>query len=196
MLKPSAETKRKKWNQRYQKTAEASPAEILQDDYLHSAGLQLPSAGKALDFACGRGGSALYLARLGWQVEAWDISDTALQELQQEAEEQGLSVNCKQLDLESSTLPSEQRFDLILVRHFLYRDNCPALAQLLNPGGLLFYQTFYNHPERKHGPQSSDFVLSPQELPQLFDSLHTLHHYDCDELHKPLLGQSFLVAER
>ena len=72
MIAPRAEI----WNERYRAmTGEPpAPAAVLAEN----AHL-LPRQGAALELACGRGGNALLLARLGFVVTARDQSDVAIE---------------------------------------------------------------------------------------------------------------------
>ncbi|HKH20378.1 MAG TPA: hypothetical protein VKB53_05725, partial [Gammaproteobacteria bacterium] len=67
-----------KWNRRYLEVDvdTARSAQVLSDN-VHL----LPSTGQALDLACGLGGNALFLARLGFNVTAYDISTVAVDKL-------------------------------------------------------------------------------------------------------------------
>src|SRR2546421_10093449 len=69
----------------------------------------------ALDLACGTGPNALYLARLGYHVDAWDISEVALDLLraQLEASGQSVGVTLRQVDLDFASIPAAT-YDLVL----------------------------------------------------------------------------------
>jgi SAM-dependent methyltransferase len=95
---------------------------------------------RALDVACGFGGSSLYLAALGYQVDAVDVSSVALAQVQAKASRRGLQVSLIQADLTHWWIPPS-RYDLIIVRYYLNRDLMPQLARGLRAGGLLFVET-------------------------------------------------------
>ena len=95
---------------------------------------------RALDVACGFGGSSLYLAALGYQVDAVDVSGVALAQVQAEASRRGLHVSLIQADLVHWWVPPS-RYDLIVVRYYLNRDLMPQLTRGLRIGGLLFVET-------------------------------------------------------
>jgi len=155
-----------RWNKRYADKLEAGPASRVLRDNLHL----LPAQGKALDLASGLGANALLLAQQGLQVEAWDISEVALQRLQDRAQAQGLAIDCQLHDLRSQA-PAQQSFDVIVVSYFLQRDMLPMLAQALRPNGLLFYQTFSRLRVDDSGPDNPDFRLADNELLELLPQL-------------------------
>jgi len=95
---------------------------------------------RALDVACGFGGSSLYLADLGYQVDAVDVSGVALAQAQAEASRRGLHVGLIQANLAHWRVPPS-RYDLIIVRYYLNRDLMPQLSRGLRAGGLLFVET-------------------------------------------------------
>ena len=154
-----------KWDARYAAApvVEPRPAWILE----HHAHL-LPPHGTALDLACGLGGNALWLARRGFGVAAWDLSAVAIERVDAEARRAGVTIAATVRDAKS--LASElEAFDVIVVAHFLDRSVIPAVRAALRPGGLLFYQTFTTeHRSTAQGPMNPDFLLRPNELLGLF----------------------------
>ena len=77
-------------------------------------------AGSALDVATGRGRNAFFLAERGFRVEAIDISEAALKEASKLAEEKGLTITFRQVDVDHVEL-SESTYDMILNFNFLQR---------------------------------------------------------------------------
>src|SRR5512134_789314 len=115
-----SDNSRADWNQRYQETISAQhPARVL-TEYLHL----LPSAGKALDLACGLGANALLLARQGLDTWAWDSSEVAIARLKAAARAAGLSIHSEVRDVVADP-PAPERFAVIVVSHFLERPLAP-----------------------------------------------------------------------
>ena len=159
---------REKWNHRHsQADAAGKPAKVLTENpHL------LPLAGNALDLACGRGGNALYLAeKTGLCVDAWDISNVAIDRVQSEAKAKGLIVNAQVKNI-SLHPPKAKSYDVIIVTHFLDRALASVLIEALRPDGLLFYQTFTQTAVSNEGPSSSGMRLKDNELLELFRPLH------------------------
>lgn len=158
-----------KWNQHYHELKAEQPSAC---DVLSQNRHLLPSAGRALDLACGVGGNSLFLAAQGLHVEAWDIAEQALIQLTTFAAQAGLAENitARQRDVLQQP-PERSQFDVIVVSHFLERSLMGALAKALRPGGLIFYQTFCVDKPSTIGPQNPDYLLAENELLQSFEGL-------------------------
>jgi SAM-dependent methyltransferase len=114
--------------------------------------------GEVLDLACGSGRHARYLVQLGFEVCAVD-RDTGL------FPEPPRGVELLGADLEAGPWPfTGRRFDAIVVTNYLHRPLLPLLAEALEPGGVLVYETFARGNERFGKPSNPDFLLAPGEL--------------------------------
>ena len=161
-----------KWNARYACSGDAvpPPAEVLSR---HERFLPIvPGASspdvpvpRALDLACGRAANAERLAALGLEAHAWDVSSVAIEALAARSGSRIAGVAVRDVVAEP---PAPDSFDAIVVARFLERSICPAIAAALRPGGTLFYQTF------THGLSNPDYLLGPNELPELFGPLDVL----------------------
>ncbi|MGC4095874.1 MAG: dihydroneopterin aldolase [Nitrospira sp.] len=137
--------------------------------------------GKVLDVASGSGRHALFLASLGYQVEAVDRNEQALAQLSASAQERRLTgISSRTLDLEQPQQEpnlGHHAYDTILVFCYLYRPLFPALIDALKPGGILLYETFTidNHIQHQH-PTRREFCLAHGELIALVPSLRILQY--------------------
>lgn len=114
--------------------------------------------GEVLDLACGSGRHARFLAAQGFEVTAVD-RDPAL------FPDPPAGVTLVGADLEAGAWPfAGRRFDAIVVTHYLHRPLLPVLAQSLEPGGVLVYETFARGNERFGKPSNPEFLLAPGEL--------------------------------
>jgi SAM-dependent methyltransferase len=182
------------WDARYDgTTAIPKPALVLRQ-WPHL----LPGGGTALDFACGLGGNALWLAERGFRVSAWDLSPIAIARVREAAQLRGLDIDARVRDL-TAWPPSPETFDLILVAHFLDRDLARSIAAALRPGGLLFYQTFARESRGRRGPTNPAYRLGRNELISLFPDL-TIRAYRAEgRLAAPESGLgdlALMVAQR
>jgi tellurite methyltransferase len=183
-----------KWDRIYSQShasATAASEVLIENVFL------LPEAGKALDLACGLGGNALFLARQGLAVTAWDISSVAIDRLTTTADRQGLNINACQQNINSQSL-SKSSFDVITVSRFLDRTLTDAIIDALKPGGLLFYQTFTKEKTSGQGPNNPEFLLERNELLGLFSRLTVLFYREnslCGNLQKGLRGETQFVGQ-
>jgi dihydroneopterin aldolase len=174
-LKPPVKGVRDSTGARITRRAADSPDTDRPADWLVQHRTLL-SIGRALDLACGRGRNAIYLAREGFAVEAWDRDTEALEALQAQAMSRGITtITTRLVDLEREPAISTDTFDLILVFYYLQRDLVPQIMRALKPGGLLLYETFLvdNH-ERFNHPRRREFCLDHNELLSLFGGLRVL----------------------
>lgn len=147
--------------------------------------------GTALDLASGRGRNALYLAGLGYTVEAVDRDQQALAALADTAGRRHLqNVTTRHWDVEADPIGppdlGQARYDVILVFFYLYRPLFPSLLRALKPGGMLVYETFLidNH-QRRHHPRRKEFCLAHNELLRLTDGLRVLHYEEGEQANGP-----------
>jgi 2-polyprenyl-3-methyl-5-hydroxy-6-metoxy-1,4-benzoquinol methylase len=166
----SSEKIQNKWDRIYEKSSVTDVAQVLAEHH-HL----LPSHGKALDLACGLGANALFLAEHGLETEAWDISPVALNKLQHSATEKNLQITTKQVSIKPNSLPKEH-FNVIIIARFLDRSLTNAIMESLKSGGLIFYQTYVKEKTGSKGPNNPAFLLSRNELLQLFQPLTTVFY--------------------
>ena len=184
--------RRRKWDDRYANgDAVAAPIEVLADN----AHL-LPRTGEALDLASGIGGSALFMARRGLRVTAWDLSDVAVDRLSEAAS--GMPLTAQVRDVVAQP-PPPLSFDVITVGHFLDRSICEPIAAALRPKGLLFYQTFSLERIDDSGPRDGPFRLRTNELLRLFPDLIVRFYRDegrTGDINAGFRNRAQLVAQR
>ena len=153
-----AKQDREKWNARYLKhSGDHSPSQIVLKYHL------LAPKGHALDIACGNGRNAIFLSQQGFQVDAVDISDVALNRLA--GKERRINVICR--DIDDWQIP-QHKYRLILNIRFLDRRLFPMIKQGLQPGGVLIFESFID--------EKKDYCLKPNELLHEFGSFHILYY--------------------
>lgn len=108
-----------------------------------------PYAGKTvLVVGCGDGVDALYFARLGATVEAFDLSPDMLEIGRELAASNGLSVSFKEAPCESIPYP-DNSFDLVYVRDILHHVEIPVtmseIARVAKPGAHMLVNEIYSH---------------------------------------------------
>ena len=169
-----SDSDRRRWEKKY---AERQPPDrAVPDEWLARCirDLSARRTGRALDLACGLGHNAVWLAQHGWQVDGLDISPLGLKLGATLAESAGVSVNWIERDLDFVSLESNS-LDLICVFRFLDRQRLPSLIQpALRARGWLIYETFLASDDQTSHIRNPDWVLQPDELPQLFPQLEPI----------------------
>jgi tellurite methyltransferase len=131
----------------------------------------LGTGGRALDVACGDGRNALHLARLGFEVDAVDVSDVAIDALRAAAPGRAPGVRARVLDLEREPLPVAA-YDVVLNFNYLQRDLFGALERALRPGGWLVFETLGRaHIDELGKRINPAYVLADNELLHAFPGL-------------------------
>lgn len=167
-----------RWNRKY---ADTAPRENINPDPLleEYKGL-LQRRGVTLDLACGFGDNALYLAQLGNDVFAVDISEAAIQRVMHRARKRRLTIHAFVADLDIWRPPAAY-FDLITVFRFLQRDLIAPIKQALRPGGLLVYRTWNKNHLLEKPDFRPEYLLAHGELEALMAGLHPLATNDAPD---------------
>jgi SAM-dependent methyltransferase len=170
---------RERWNRRYAETGVRPfldpPSQWLVDN---RALLNARSTGLALDVACGGGRNSAFLAQLGFEVEALDVSDHAISEVNAAVAEHRLAVRPRRVDLENEQLPVGV-YDVIVQFNYLQRDLFDSLARALTPGGLLLAETRLRaEPLAGEEPFNPRFALETGELRAAFGQLEIVRYWE------------------
>jgi tellurite methyltransferase len=189
---------REKWNRRYAEPG-FEPFPDRPSEWLAENRELLAGRGglRALDVACGDGRNALYLARLGFAVDAVDVSDVAVTALAAAAADRGLAVEARRMDLEAEALPAAH-YDVVVQINYLQRDLFGALERALTPGGILVVETVTRaHVDELEKRFDLRFVLERGELLHAFPDLYVRHYREgVTERGGRPRGVASLVAER
>ena len=156
-------------------TAESAPPFVAANDAF------LPSQGRALDVACGRGGATVALARRGLTVFALDVSLVALSEVRRRADAAGVarSVHTLAADLDDGLPEGLGRFDVVLCSHFHAPPLWPAFRDALAPGGVLVLETLTSrNVELGLAAPSPRFLIAPGEILRAAEGLTVLLHVE------------------
>ena len=181
------------WNTRWR---EKSDQPFLVDPWLLAIAPLLPTAGRALDLACGRGRNSLFLAERGLSVTALDISAEALAQLRAEADSRHLAIETRRVDLEADPQLPAAAFDLVIQLFFLQRSLFPQLLGAVRPGGIAVVRTLSSAGPFPGGPNNPDFVLHPRELLEVFAGWEILRHEEGVEPSRKGGSLAGIVARR
>lgn len=158
---------RQKWNRRYREGAyhgRTHPSAFLEE-----CAAALPAPGRALDLACGTGRNAVYLADLGFAVDAVDISAEAL--ATGLARAPALPIRWLEHDLDSGFVP-EAGYDVIVNIRFVNLPLLESLVPWLRPNGVMIVeQHLATARDDVIGPTNPAFRVAPGELARLASTL-------------------------
>jgi SAM-dependent methyltransferase len=129
---------RRRWDERYAGAAPESAAAAGPPAVFAAHADEFPSAGTALELACGRGAGAVWLARRGLAVLGVDVSPVAITAARELAGRNGVGDRCRfdVVDLDDG-LPPGPAADAIVCHRFRDRGLYPQISERLAPGGLL-----------------------------------------------------------
>ena len=136
--------------------------------------------GPVLDLASGGGRHSLLFLQKGIPVVAVDREPQVIP-----------GVDFVQADLEGGPWPfAGRRFAAIVVTNYLHRPLFPVLAESLEEGGVLVYETFMAGTEKFGRPSNPAFLLKPGVLLAAFTALTPLaFEQGCVERPKPAMVQ-------
>lgn len=153
-----------KWNSKYKERLNQSKVVEPNARLMNMA--HYLKGGIALDLACGLGGNSFYLGQLGYQVEAIDISDIAIDCIQKQAKRNQLQIHAQVSDLTAFNQLdfSECSFDVVVMTYYLDRSLFPSVKKLVKKKGYFFMETFFQSSLTENQGVSNQYKLRPQEL--------------------------------
>jgi len=180
---------KERWNEKYQDNKIPDEPVKLIRDYVH-----LATGKQALDIACGMGRHSKYLASLGFEVDALDISSVAIEQLQ------GIPhIHAIEVDFDTYTLEKE-KYDLIICTYFLERKLFPQMFAALKPNGIILMETFLHDEDNERVPSNPAFRLNEGELEAYFDEkcelLHIPEFWDVDYLGFKTMKTSMVAKKK
>jgi 2-polyprenyl-3-methyl-5-hydroxy-6-metoxy-1,4-benzoquinol methylase len=166
-------TDRDRWDTRHMAADDADPPP---SEFLVEFAAQLPTTGRALDVACGRGRNAVWLARRGLMVDAVDISSIALAKARTLATRHGVADRVRTIehDLANGLPALDGVYDVVMCLHFRQPSLWPRMREFVAPGGVLLIETLARHPSNLD--VSPDFLGERDELLAAADGLDVVFH--------------------
>jgi 2-polyprenyl-3-methyl-5-hydroxy-6-metoxy-1,4-benzoquinol methylase len=168
------EEDRKRWDLKYRgrRFESSQRASAILKKYL-----RFFPKGKALDLAAGEGRNAVFLAEHGFDVQAVDISRTALVRAKKSALSRGVRIKTVAADLDTLVI-SKEEYDLILDFYFLERRLIPRIKRGLKKEGMVVFETYTTGQRERAagGPSKTKYLLKPNELLRLFRGFQVLFY--------------------
>lgn len=164
----------------------------------------LPRAGRILSVADGEGRNSVWLAQQGFQVDAFDVANRAVEKAQAYARRQGVSVNFAVADVDGFAWP-QSAYDGVAAIFVQFADPdmrqrlFERIARSLKPGGVLILQGYTPKQlaYRTGGPPFLSHLYTREMLTSAFPvlSILELREYEADvhegQGHR---GQSALIG--
>jgi len=128
------------------------PAQFLVDN------IALLPKGRALDVAMGDGQNAIYLAKMGFEVEGVDISPEAVSSALELARKSGVNLRAQVADLENNYHIEKGAYEVIICFNYLQRSLIPQIKDGLRKGGMVVYETFIVDQAQFGKPKNPDYT--------------------------------------
>lgn len=139
--------------------------------------------GDSLAIAEGEGRNAVYLAKQGMNVTAWDYAESGLAKTNKLAVERGVVVTTELVDLNEANW-NEAKWDEIvcIFGHFpteLRQKTLQGVKEAVKPGGYFLTEVYshYQIPYKSGGPQDMDFLYKPEEFLKFFAEWRIVHFF-------------------
>jgi SAM-dependent methyltransferase len=172
----NSEEQREHWDLKYEQglISLTQPDPFFVSAYGQFVDQSFPTPGVALDFACGLGRHAIWLASRNWRVSAVDLSAVAIAKLSEAA--LARNVNLDLLVADAAEYKFEpRRFDLIVLFYHLDRALFPKMVSALKPGGLLISKMSLQWESDGRLATVNANPLGRNELRLLVPELHVLY---------------------
>jgi SAM-dependent methyltransferase len=161
---------RERWDSRYGGAEPATVDEIALPAVFAEYAELLPTSGRALDIACGRGLAAVWLARRGLDVLGLDVSPVAVGQADELARAAGVATRCRfsVTDLDDG-LPDGPSANMLLCNKFRDSRLDGALLSRLAPDGMIAISAL-----SEVGANPGPFRAKPGELRRAFGALEVI----------------------
>ncbi len=162
------------WNERY--TAHASVYGPLPNNFFKEQ-IDRLAAGKLLLPAEGEGRNAIYAAKQGWEVDAFDYSEAAKARALDFAAKEGLAIHYQTKVIGEGALPLEKYDAIALIYVHLpmplrkqFHQQC---MEALKPGGVLIMEAFCKEQinNQSGGPKDINMLY---DLSEIFDDFQSM----------------------
>lgn len=171
------------WNERF--AANETLYGPFPNEYFKAFIDRQPAAGRLLLPAEGEGRHARYAARRGWQVDAFDFSEAALDKARRLSDAEGLSIHYWLQDVRFFKAPPVYDAVALIYAHFPPSIRVPfhqAIRHCVKPGGWVLLEAF--RPEQlsgnfpSGGPRDPEMLYTSAQLQDDFAGWTFLECYD------------------
>jgi SAM-dependent methyltransferase len=162
---------KERWNKRHVEKPMRKNVEPLLLKYISNA-----AVGKALDIACGVGRNTHFIAEKGFEIDAVDLSDYALSQIDETEKINKIEVDLDTYNLQINT------YDLIVNINYLSRRLLPQIKEALKPGGVVIFETFIIAHGDFNQPANPEYLLRTNELLHAFIGLDIIYYEERNDI--------------
>lgn len=146
------------------------PAQFLVEN------IELLPKGRVLDVAMGAGRNAIYLAKMGFDIEGVDVSPEAVNTALESARKAGVTIRTQVADLVGNYYIEKDAYEVIICFNYLQRSLMPQIKDGLRKGGMVVYETFIVDQAKFGKPKNPDYLLKHNELLDMFRDFRCLRY--------------------
>lgn len=173
---------KERWNIRHVEKPMRHEVSPILENYVNHA-----SIGSALDLACGTGRNTHFLEKLGFVVDAVDLSDYALSKIKDTKNIIKIEKDLDEYDLKVDS------YDLVLNCNYLNRRLMHQMTDSLKKGGLVIFETFIvAHDKPEQGSMNPAYLLEINELLKAFSDLDVIYYEERNDIN--LRGEKNKIA--
>jgi ubiquinone/menaquinone biosynthesis C-methylase UbiE len=134
-----------------------------------------------LEYGCGPGSSAIFLAKNGANVTGIDISETAIAAANEQVKNSGIDINFRVMNAECLDFENNS-FDLVcgtgILHHLNYENAYAEIARVLSPNGLaIFLEPLGHNPLINLYRNRTPHLRTPDEHPLLINDIEFAKTY-------------------
>ena len=135
---------------------------------------KIPLPGKLFLPGEGEGRNAVYAAKLGWRVDAFDQSSVAKLKALKLAIENNVTINYSNVDLAKFT-PQKNHYDCAAII-FVHSEFHKKMIELIKPNGKIILELFSKDQFGKSsgGPQDLEMLYTFDEIKNDFEEMETI----------------------
>lgn len=169
------------WNTRFQ--ADNYVYGMEPNVFLTEIQKKLKLSGDALSIAEGEGRNAVFLAKQGMNVTAWDYAESGLSKTKKLAKDLDVEVQTELVDLNDAIWEKNKWDELICIfGHFpvdLRQKILRGVKETVKPGGYYITEVYSLHqiPYKSGGPKELEFLYRPEEFLQTFADWRIVHFF-------------------
>lgn len=170
-----------KWNEQFQQNKYTYGTTV--NEFVKSKSHLFPKESKIACFAEGEGRNAVYLAKEGHEVTAYDISPVGLEHATALAAENGVSIDTVEADLVEMSVDRHQYDGAIMVFGHVHEVNqahfLENMIQSVKNGGFFIFEVYskYQINYDTGGPGMEEMMYDPCEVLELIRPYKCVHFY-------------------